>query len=146
MQHQKTTVNNLIAYDYEKISIDTRRSSRNGTLCKRTATRQYSGRGSFHNRQDGSRTRTHECAAQQHHASQPRLSRRYQQLSRLKRQGMEVSQQGVAPHDERQPVETLPRSLLLLSAYKLARQRLRTQHLHQVSRKSGCRTRVVQAL
>lgn len=31
-------------------------------------------------------------------------------------------------------------------AYKLARQRLRTQHLHQVSRKSGCRTRVVQAL
>ena len=33
-----------------------------------------------------------------------------------------------------------------VSAYKLARQRLRTQHLHQVSRKSGCRTRVVQAL
>ena len=46
----KNNSNNLIAYDYEKISIDTRRSSRNGTLCKRTATRQYSGGGTFYNR------------------------------------------------------------------------------------------------
>ena len=142
MQHRKTIVNNLAAYDYEKISIDTRRSSRNGTLSKRTATRQYSGGGTFYNRQDGSRTGTLKCAAQQHHAAQPQLSRRHQQLSRHKRQGMEAPQQGVAQNDERPPMETLQGVLLLLSAYRLAQQRLRTQYICKISKQSGCRTRV----
>jgi hypothetical protein len=39
-------------------------------------------------------------------------------------------------------METLQGVLLLLSAYRLAQQRLRTQYLCKISEQSGCRTRV----
>ena len=55
---------------------------------------------------------------------------------------MEAPQQGVTQNDERPPMETLQGVLLLLSAYRLAQQRLRTQYLCKISEQSGCRTRV----
>lgn len=55
---------------------------------------------------------------------------------------VEAPQQGVAQNDERPPMETLQGVLLLLSAYRLAQQRLRTQYLCKISEQSGCRTRV----